>query len=626
MQSRWVRGPIDAAMCPDKSITIRHLRTLGAAPLLLAQSRGLFDKHGVQVDLSSADGWSAVKNLLLCGRIDAAHVPFPVPLACWLALDGRRTALKTVMTLTAGGGGLMVEASHPGARLAKDFGGFRIGIPYRFSMANFLLSHWLAEGGINPFTDVELVEVAPSRMLPHLAEGRIDTAFVAAPHACEVDADSGAFMAVSAAEMMEHHPEDVLTVRADFAEKFPGKHRALLAAVAEAGALLRGLDRPRAMRIAEELADHYPSCPPHRLANALLSHEITLCTAPRREHAIWALTQMERWGQLRGSPDLHGIAESVCLTRDAEQALIESGAEPDELVTTSIPLMGERFNSETIRRFRDDAPFSVYDPSAEMTQHLYTNVNAVYQRLDQIIDAMAIVGAGDTSHRLKVTSMGPVGLLEHAFNEMVTNLQYSREEIEELKTTLERRVEERTRELKDLNEVLERLLHEDVLTGLHNRRHLVEALDREFKLARRHDSPLSALMIDIDHFKNVNDTHGHRIGDEVLVAVSKAMARCIRGTDVLSRYGGEEFCVILPMTPTEGAVETADRIRRAIADLRVGAPDGEVAVTVSVGIAQILPEMSTGEDLINAADDALYRAKKAGRDRIESFSPISESV
>ncbi|HEU4641006.1 MAG TPA: diguanylate cyclase [Gemmatimonadaceae bacterium] len=166
---------------------------------------------------------------------------------------------------------------------------------------------------------------------------------------------------------------------------------------------------------------------------------------------------------------------------------------------------------------------------------------------------------------------------------------------------------------------LEVLALTDPLTQTHNRRALMERLTAELERARRYALQLSLLMVDLDHFKAINDTYGHVVGDEVLRSVARTLQREARAVDVVARYGGEEFVVILPETPEEGAVSLAERIRARVGDaLPISAGEyGWLNVTVSIGVATIpSPRVNSPEELIALADEALYRAKAQGRNRV----------
>jgi two-component system chemotaxis family response regulator WspR len=169
------------------------------------------------------------------------------------------------------------------------------------------------------------------------------------------------------------------------------------------------------------------------------------------------------------------------------------------------------------------------------------------------------------------------------------------------------------------NRELQRLTNVDGLTGLSNRRYFNEYIEAEWKRALRTPAPLSILMIDVDHFKQYNDTYGHLAGDEVLKQVAGAIKDgCKRSTDLAARYGGEEFAAILPVTLASELPALAENLRRGVEALRLAHPASSTSpfVTISVGGATVVPQVSHAvTELIDAADQALYRAKHAGRNR-----------
>ncbi len=163
--------------------------------------------------------------------------------------------------------------------------------------------------------------------------------------------------------------------------------------------------------------------------------------------------------------------------------------------------------------------------------------------------------------------------------------------------------------------------HIDALTGLWDRGHLDEMLSSEVSLLQRNGRPVSLLMLDIDRFKTVNDTHGHLFGDQVLQHVARVINRLSRDSDIACRYGGEEFCLILRDTTTDGATVLANRIRREVAALRFKAGAEPVSITVSIGVSgsdTFSGSNLSGLELLKASDRALYAAKSNGRNRVES--------
>ena len=166
------------------------------------------------------------------------------------------------------------------------------------------------------------------------------------------------------------------------------------------------------------------------------------------------------------------------------------------------------------------------------------------------------------------------------------------------------------------------LSHTDVLTGIHNRRYLFELAVQKFAVASRYQQPLAVMMIDIDHFKKVNDTFGHIVGDQMLKNVTKIAHAELRSADVIGRYGGEEFVILLPMTNARQAGLLAERIRADVAALRLPTEKGDASATLSIGIVEINHKESTEvvEDVFRRADEAMYAAKQAGRNRVVIFN------
>jgi diguanylate cyclase (GGDEF)-like protein len=189
-------------------------------------------------------------------------------------------------------------------------------------------------------------------------------------------------------------------------------------------------------------------------------------------------------------------------------------------------------------------------------------------------------------------------------------------------------------ELKQRNSQLESMLHHvealaitDALTGLYNRRRLADVLKREWAVAKRYRNQLSCIMIDIDHFKAFNDRHGHDTGDAVLKEVAHALCESLREVDLASRYGGEEFAILLPQTDKKGAVTLAQRLQAAVRALAVPVGDVKLRITASFGVAagsDVQGENS--DDLVRAADAALYEAKHQGRDRVVAYDPNQHSL
>jgi diguanylate cyclase (GGDEF)-like protein len=176
-----------------------------------------------------------------------------------------------------------------------------------------------------------------------------------------------------------------------------------------------------------------------------------------------------------------------------------------------------------------------------------------------------------------------------------------------------------------LRETLRSQAIRDPLTGLFNRRYLEETMDRELSRVKRQRGSLGVIMMDLDHFKEYNDTFGHSGGDELLSALGTLIKGQIRGEDIACRYGGEEFLLILPGASLEVALERAEILRQAVKEMHLRY-QGLKPTTLSLGVAVYPDHGDTGLEIIKAADAALYRAKQAGRDRVMAAEYSAEAI
>ncbi len=174
-----------------------------------------------------------------------------------------------------------------------------------------------------------------------------------------------------------------------------------------------------------------------------------------------------------------------------------------------------------------------------------------------------------------------------------------------------------------LCESLTKQASEDPLTGLYNRRFVFDIVEHELNRYRRYRSRFSLILIDADHFKQVNDTWGHCAGDDVLRRIAAVCRSAVRECDIVGRFGGEEFIIVLPRTRAFDAAFVAHRIRRSMDAQRVPTDGGEIAVTLSLGIAECGPDADSFDALLRAADRALYAAKRGGRNRCAMARPVA---
>lgn len=226
----------------------------------------------------------------------------------------------------------------------------------------------------------------------------------------------------------------------------------------------------------------------------------------------------------------------------------------------------------------------------------------VSEPLISLTETAKKMASGDLEERSSIKSQDELGELAESLNTMVESFQKEHAELEEA-----------NKKLADASVI-------DGLTGLYNHYHFQEMVDSEYRRARRYDLPLSLLMIDIDNFKLINDTYGHPFGDFVLKELARIINASIRDTDITSRYGGEEFTVILPNTTLDGSYAVAEKLRQTVADHVFKQGDFIVRLSLTVGISALAEEgINTKDDLVKHADEAMYEGKMKGKNMVVSW-------
>jgi len=214
---------------------------------------------------------------------------------------------------------------------------------------------------------------------------------------------------------------------------------------------------------------------------------------------------------------------------------------------------------------------------------------------------------------------GAKGVLLEALNRLFHQVLSRNHELRALNQTLERRVEERTHELMKANQKLGELAITDFLTGLCNRRYALLSLDTVWQEAESVGHSLACIMVDADGFKEINDTYGHDVGDQVLCLLARQIKEAVRTDDIVCRMGGDEFLIICPQTDIVGAMYVAEQVHQAICRLQYPLDDACRQASVSIGVAAMSKEVTTIEELLVAADKGVYEAKKAGKNCVKSL-------
>ncbi|MBF0469989.1 MAG: diguanylate cyclase [Gammaproteobacteria bacterium] len=241
------------------------------------------------------------------------------------------------------------------------------------------------------------------------------------------------------------------------------------------------------------------------------------------------------------------------------------------------------------------------------------------RRLTQKISAINLDKIDTQQIHLGLVHDDELKLLEQCINHMLTKIGKQKrmliESNEKYQQNLERQVKERTHELAEANQRLSYFATTDPLTNILNRRSLFEYGERDLTRARRNGQPISVLMMDLDHFKAINDNYGHAAGDAVLIAFTTSVQETLRESDLFARYGGEEFLLLLTDTDIDGASKLGEKIRQAVERQVVHFGDQQIRITISIGIAALNDREESLESIISRSDRELYRAKIMGRNR-----------
>lgn len=278
--------------------------------------------------------------------------------------------------------------------------------------------------------------------------------------------------------------------------------------------------------------------------------------------------------------------------------------------------------------FSDDTSRYLYqkyiasDPSHRSADQSATDANKLLGEVLRIVNEFrsetTSYNQNVDGYLSKVSADVPDAGVKNVLREIITATASLRES----GASLNKKLEESQQEINSLRKNLEKVTTEaqrDFLTGVYNRKALDHMMDEQMELAKLEKQELSLLMIDVDHFKKFNDRFGHLLGDEVLKIVARVLVEMVKGKDIVSRFGGEEFAVLLPNTPLKGGLIVGEAIRAAIASRQLKRKDtGAVfaEITVSIGVAVFRPETDTIPSFVKRADDALYGSKKNGRNRV----------
>ena len=350
------------------------------------------------------------------------------------------------------------------------------------------------------------------------------------------------------------------------------------------------------------------------LGHALIFSSLLLCTNLQLFLSVNVKTRHHSGQAPHGGPEgeeLEGVARILIVDDDEAGArgLAVILEELGYLVSIAIGW------TDALRLFNGDDIDLVLMDAVMPTVDGFKLVGMLRARARSYVPIVFVTGLADASAREQGVRIGADDFLTKPVDRF------------ELKVRLAAmlRIRRLTRALEARTRQLEQLAHFDALTGVANRHSFDERLQLELERARRYGHPLSVLILDLDHFKDVNDTYGHGVGDDILAFFGQLLLQTIRGCDLVYRYGGEEFVILVPETSGEGAWNLGERIRHACeVESETVTPAGRQTVSVGVCDSARIPEDGDAVSLLEAADSALYEAKRQGRNRVRLYGSSGE--
>jgi nitrate/nitrite transport system substrate-binding protein len=327
-----------------------------ATPIIMAKPMGFYEKHGLNVEVVKTAGWAVIRDKTLNKEYDAAHMLSPMPVAISLGLGSRPMPYTVPAIENINGQGITLALKHKDKRDPKEWKGFKLAIPFDYSMHNYLLRYYLAEHGVDPDADVQLRAVPPPEMVANLRADNID-GFLAPDNICQrAIYDGVGFLHMLSKEIWDGHPCCAFAASREFITEQPNAFAALSRAILDATAYSSAPENRK--EIADAIAPaNYLNAPPVVLEQVLTGtyadglggirkdpKRVDFDPFPWHSFAIWMLTQMKRWGQIKGDVDYKTVAEQVFLATDMQKQMKDAGLTPPAATSKSFVVMGKTFD------------------------------------------------------------------------------------------------------------------------------------------------------------------------------------------------------------------------------------------------------------------------------------------
>ncbi len=339
-----------------KDLKVGFIPITCATPIIVAHPMGFYSKQGLNVEIVKTAGWAVVRDKTINKEYDAAHMLSPMPLAISLGLGSQAIPFTVPAIENINGQGITLAIKHKDKRDPKQWKGFKFAIPFDYSMHNYLLRYYLAEHGLDPETDVQLRVVPPPEMVANLRADNID-GFLAPDNICQrAIYDGVGFLHILSKEIWDGHPCCSFTASRDFVTQMPNSYAALVRAIVDATAFASKVENRK--QIAETIAPaNYLNQPPIVVEQALTGtyadglgeirkdpKRVDFDPFPWQSFAVWMLTQMKRWGQIKGDVDYNGIAEQIFLATDTAKLMRDMGLTPPTSTSKTFVVMGKTFD------------------------------------------------------------------------------------------------------------------------------------------------------------------------------------------------------------------------------------------------------------------------------------------
>jgi nitrate/nitrite transport system substrate-binding protein len=344
---------------PEKTdLKVGFIPITCATPIIMAKPMGFYEKHGLNVDVVKTAGWAVVRDKTINKEYDAAHMLSPMPLALTLGLGSQPIPFTVPAIENINGQGITLAIKHKDRRDPKTWKGMKFAIPFDYSMHNYLLRYYLAEHGVDPDNDVQLRVVPPPEMVANLRADNVD-GFLAPDNICQrAIYDGVGFMHILSKEIWDGHPCCSFAASREFITTAPNSFAALTRAIVDATAFASRSENRK--QIAEAIAPaNYVNAPVTVLEQALTGtyadglggikkdpKRVDFDPFPWQSFAVWQLTQMKRWGQIKGDVDYKGIAEQVYLATGTAKVMKEMGLTPPGSAYKSFTVMGKTFDPQ----------------------------------------------------------------------------------------------------------------------------------------------------------------------------------------------------------------------------------------------------------------------------------------